>query len=138
MFQLVAGSQRERAARLLPSRTRLHARSARRPERQSICAFGEHNRQYDPPVMTDAPDSRPALDRWLARVFDDQEATRFGSGWASGTIAVFLGVLAVGAVICFHLPATLTSPTVRAVYSLSWIRPLVATVIGAAFLLGLL
>ena len=88
--------------------------------------------------MTDDSDSRPAVDRWLARVFDDQEATSFGSGWASGTISVFLGVLSVGAVICFHLPSTLTSPTVRAVYSLSWIRPLVATVIGAAFLLGLL
>jgi sterol desaturase/sphingolipid hydroxylase (fatty acid hydroxylase superfamily) len=85
-----------------------------------------------------SPDKRPALDRWMARVFDDQEVTRFGSGWASGTTSVFLGLLSVGAVICFHLPAALTSPTVRAVYSLSWIRPLVATVIGVAFLLGLL
>lgn len=88
--------------------------------------------------MAKVPDNRPALDRWLARAFDDQETTKFGSGWASGTISVFLGVLSVGAVVCFHLPATLTSPTVRAVYSLGWIRPLVATVIGAAFLLGLL
>lgn len=84
------------------------------------------------------PDDRPALDRWFARVFDDEEATRFGSGWASGTIAVFLGVLALGAVACFHLPSALTSPTVRAVYALSWIRPLVAVVIGGAFFLGLL
>ncbi len=83
-------------------------------------------------------DNRPALDRWLARAFDDQDETRFGSGWASGTIAVFLGLLAVGAVACFHLPAALTSPAVRAVYSLSWIRPLLATVIGAAFFFGML
>jgi sterol desaturase/sphingolipid hydroxylase (fatty acid hydroxylase superfamily) len=88
--------------------------------------------------MSQSPDNRPVLDRWLARLFDDQHGTQFGSGWASGTIAVFLGVIAVGAVACFHLPAALTSPTVRAVYSLSWIRPLVATVIGAAFFLGLL
>ena len=85
-----------------------------------------------------APENRPALDRWLAQLFDDQDETRFGSGWASGTISVFLGVLSVGAVACFHLPEVLTSPAVRAVYSLSWIRPLVATVIGAAFFLGLL
>ena len=88
--------------------------------------------------MSLPPDPRPVLDRWLARVFDDEDETRFGSGWASGTISVFLGVLAVGAVACFHLPAALTSPTVRAVYALSWIRPLVATVIGAAFFFGLL
>src|SRR5687768_3978064 len=83
-------------------------------------------------------DDRPRLDRWLAQLFDDQDETRFGSGWASGTISVFLGVLSVGAVACFHLPSVLTSPAARAVYSLSWIRPLVATVIGAAFFLGLL
>jgi len=83
-------------------------------------------------------EDRPALDRWLARVFDDEEGTGFGSGWASGTIAVFLGVIALGAVACFHLPAALTSPSVRAVYALSWIRPLVAVVIGGAFFLGLL
>lgn len=85
-----------------------------------------------------ALDNRPALDRWLARLFDDDGETSLGSGWASGTIAVFLGVLAVGAVACFHLPATLTSPAVRAVYSVGWIRPVVALVIGCAFFLGLL
>jgi sterol desaturase/sphingolipid hydroxylase (fatty acid hydroxylase superfamily) len=90
------------------------------------------------PAMTLDLDHRPALDRWLARAFDDQEETRFGSGWASGTISVFLGAIAVGAVACFHLPAALTSPMVREFYSLSWIRPLVAAVIGVAFFLGLL
>ncbi len=84
------------------------------------------------------PPDRPTLDRWVARVFDDEEETRFGSGWASGTIAVFLGALALGAVACFHLPSALTSPTVREFYALSWIRPLVAVVIGGAFFLGLL
>ena len=88
--------------------------------------------------MSTTPPDRPPLDRWLARLFDDDEKTNFGSGWASGTIAVFLGVLAVGGVACFHLPEALTFPGVRAVYALSWIRPLVATVIGGAFFLGLL
>lgn len=88
--------------------------------------------------MPPPSDNRPALDRWLAHLFGDQDETRFGTGWASGTIAVFLGVLSVGAVACLHLPAALTSPAVRAVYSLGWIRPLVATIIGAAFFFGLL
>jgi lathosterol oxidase len=88
--------------------------------------------------MTVPDPNRPALDLWLARLFEDEEETRFGSGWASGTMAVFLGALAVGAVACFHLPATLTFPEVRAVYDLKWIRPLVAFVIGCAFFLGLL
>lgn len=88
--------------------------------------------------MPDSPDTRPTLDRWLARLFDDDEGTQIGSGWLSGTASVFLGALAVGAVACLHVPQVLTWPTVRAVYALSWIRPLIATVIGAAFFLGLL
>jgi lathosterol oxidase len=84
------------------------------------------------------PPQPPRLDRWLARVFDDQERATFGSGWISGTAAVFLGTLGLAAVACLHLPGLLTDPTVRSVYSLSWIRPLIATVIGAAFLLGFL
>jgi sterol desaturase/sphingolipid hydroxylase (fatty acid hydroxylase superfamily) len=88
--------------------------------------------------MSAIPPPPPRLDRWLANVFDDEERTGFGSGWISGTSGVFLGVLGLAAVVCLHLPGVLTAPTVRAVYSLNWIRPLIATVIGAAFVLGLL
>ncbi len=88
--------------------------------------------------MTREPDARPWLDRVVARVFDDGEPARLGSGWISGTASVFFGALSVGAVACLHLPEVLTWPGVRTVYALSWIRPLVATVIGTAFALGLL
>lgn len=85
------------------------------------------------------PDSeRPRLDRLLTRWFDDEAPAGFGTGWISGTASVFLGVLGAGAVACLHFPDWLTSPTVRAAYALWWIRPLIATVIGAAFVLGLL
>lgn len=83
-------------------------------------------------------DRRPPLDRWFARLFDDSEPTHLGSGWASGTASVFLGMLAVGGVLCLHFPELLTWPRLREVYVLDWIRTLIALVIGLAFLLGLL
>lgn len=85
-----------------------------------------------------ATDHRPRLDRLLARVFDDAGPVGVGSGWLSGTASVFLGALGVGAVACLHWPDLLTFPGSRALYSMWWIRPLVALVIGLAFALGLL
>lgn len=82
--------------------------------------------------------TRPGLDRWFERLFDDHDPTHIGSGWLSGTASVFLGVLAAGSVACLRFPDLLTSPLVREVYALWWIRPLIATLIGAAFGLGLL
>ena len=79
-----------------------------------------------------------SLDAAVARIFDDQEPTRFGSGWIGGTTSVFLGVLGLGAVACFHFPELLTSPDVRARLPIPIIRTLVHITIGLAFLLGLL
>lgn len=79
-----------------------------------------------------------SLDERVARLFDDAEPTRVGSGWISGTASVFLGVLTVGAVACFHWPALLTSPEVRAVLPMPIVRTAVQVVIGIGFLLGLL
>jgi sterol desaturase/sphingolipid hydroxylase (fatty acid hydroxylase superfamily) len=83
-------------------------------------------------------DRRPPLDRWFARIFDDPEPTRLGSGWASGTTAVFLGLLGLGGVLCLHFPELLTWPRLREVYVLIWIRRLIGVVIGLAFLFGLI
>ncbi|MCC7186733.1 MAG: sterol desaturase family protein [Acidobacteria bacterium] len=88
--------------------------------------------------MTEPPTKPPKLDERIARLFDDQEPASLGNGWISGTASVFLGLLSVGGVACLHFPDVLTWPGLREVYALSWIRPLVATVIGGAFLLGLL
>jgi len=77
------------------------------------------------------------LDDRVARIFGDAEPTRFGSGWMSGTISVFLGILGIGAVACLHLPATLTSPEIRATLPLPWVRGLIEGVISCGFLLGL-
>lgn len=61
-----------------------------------------------------------------------------GSGWASGVGSVFLGAIGLGTVACFHFPALLTSPELRAVYPMPVVRAAVEIVIGAAFLFGLL
>ncbi len=77
------------------------------------------------------------LDERVARIFDDQEPTRLGSGWISGTASVFFGIIALGGVVCFHLPAHLTSPEIRTLLPLPWVRALIEGVIGLGFLLGL-
>lgn len=78
------------------------------------------------------------LDRALQRLFGDDEPEQVGSGWLSGTLAVFLGTLGVGAVACLRWPQLLTSPEVRALLPLPLVRATIELVIGVAFLLGLL
>ena len=78
------------------------------------------------------------LDRAMARIFDDPEGTRLGSGWLSGTSSVFLGALGVGGVACFHFPEVLTTPEIRASLPIPALRVTLDIVIGLAFLLGLL
>ena len=79
-----------------------------------------------------------SLEERVRRWFGDDETTRLGSGWVSGVAAVFLGAVGLLAVVCFHFPALLTMPELRAVYPMGAVRAAVEIVIGAAFLLGLL
>jgi len=77
-----------------------------------------------------------ALERWLARRLGDEDSRRFGSGWASGTISVFLGLCGLGAVAVLHFPGWLASAELRAQYPVDAMRALIAGVIGIGFLLG--
>jgi sterol desaturase/sphingolipid hydroxylase (fatty acid hydroxylase superfamily) len=77
------------------------------------------------------------LEARFRRWFGDDETTRLGSGWTSGVVSVFLGLVGLAALVCFHFPALLTLPELRAVYPLGFVRAAVEMVIGAAFLLGL-
>lgn len=79
-----------------------------------------------------------SLDDRVARIFDDPEPTRLGSGWLSGTASVFLGAIGLGAVACFYFPELLTSPDVRARLPIPIVRTTLQLTIGFAFLLGLL
>jgi lathosterol oxidase len=78
------------------------------------------------------------LDRAFKQAFDDDEPTRFGSGWWSGTASVFCGALAVAGVACFLFPDYLTTPDVRARLPLAWARAILQGVIVLAFVLGLI
>lgn len=66
------------------------------------------------------------------------DGRRFGSGWISGTVAATLGPMAFGAVLCLRFPALLTSPHLRELYPMAWVRGLIHVCLVAAFALGLL
>ena len=64
------------------------------------------------------------------------EPTHFGSGWISGTLSMVLGVIGLGAVLCFHFPWLLTMPDLRGHYPVPYVRALLHLVLVSAFLLG--
>ena len=74
----------------------------------------------------------------INRTFGDDEPTGFGTGWWSGVLSAFFGILAFGAVVCMHFPQLLTSPELRPYYPVYLIRMLIQTVIVAAIILGLI
>jgi sterol desaturase/sphingolipid hydroxylase (fatty acid hydroxylase superfamily) len=79
-----------------------------------------------------APDAAP---RFALRTV---EPTGFGTGWLSGVVSAALGMLGLGAVLCFHFPSLLTVPEARALYPLPYVRALLHVVLVAAFTLGAL
>jgi sterol desaturase/sphingolipid hydroxylase (fatty acid hydroxylase superfamily) len=87
------------------------------------------------PTAAASPGAVPsALERWLARHLADGEGRHLGSGWVSGVLAVFLGVLGCGAVLVLHFPGWLSSAELRAAYPLPLMRALIDGVIGLGFL----
>ena len=83
--------------------------------------------------MRQGPDAT-ATERWLARMLGDDLPRRPGSGWISGVVGVFLGAIALGAVVVLHFPDLLTSADLRARYPLPTMRALIELTIGVAFL----
>jgi lathosterol oxidase len=66
------------------------------------------------------------------------EPRHFGSGWLSGTLSTALGLLGLGAVLCFRYPALLTMPELRALYPIPYVRALLHVVLVSSFGLGLI
>jgi sterol desaturase/sphingolipid hydroxylase (fatty acid hydroxylase superfamily) len=64
------------------------------------------------------------------------ESTAFGSGWLSGVLSAALGLIGLGAVLCFHFPSLLTVPDARALYPIPYVRALLHVVLVSAFTLG--
>ena len=69
-------------------------------------------------------------------MFADDGPSHFGSGWLSGTLSAALGLAGLGAVLCFRFPALLTTPELRALYPVPYVRALVHLVLVASFVLG--
>ena len=44
------------------------------------------------------------LEDKIHATFGDDEPTGFGTGWWSGVLSAFFGILALGAVVCLHFP----------------------------------
>src|SRR5262249_26071127 len=59
-----------------------------------------------------------------------------GTGWWSGVLSAFFGLLAFGAVVCLHFPEVLTSPELRPYYSMPVIRMSIQAVIVGAIVFG--
>jgi sterol desaturase/sphingolipid hydroxylase (fatty acid hydroxylase superfamily) len=83
-------------------------------------------------------DGRSRLERRLGRVFGDDEATAFGSGWMAGTSSLFLGGLAMLAVLAFWFPGALSTAGIRDRYPIGLLRAALQAAIVAAFALGAL
>ena len=72
-------------------------------------------------------------DAFFKKVFGDSEPTQVGSGWISGVLGVFFGLLGFGGALCLHFPALLTLPDARAHYPIAVMRLLIQGMIAAAF-----
>jgi len=76
------------------------------------------------------------LEQKINAIFDDDAPTGFGTGWWSGVLSAFFGLLAFGAVVCLHFPELLSSPELRHYYPMYLMRLLIQAVIVSAIILG--
>ena len=76
------------------------------------------------------------LEERINKIFGDDDPGGFGTGWWSGVLSAFFGLLALGAVVCLHFPQVLTSPELRHYYPMPLIRMLIQAVIAGAIICG--
>jgi sterol desaturase/sphingolipid hydroxylase (fatty acid hydroxylase superfamily) len=83
------------------------------------------------------PEPRPKLDLWLEQLLGDGDPGQVGSGWLSGTVSVFLGLLALGGALVLRLPGWLSTERFRSLYPIGAIRTLIEVLLVLAFALGI-
>ncbi len=76
------------------------------------------------------------LEQRINEMFGDQDPSGFGTGWWSGVLSAFFGLLSFGAVVCLHFPQLLSSPDLRPYYPMALMRLAIQAVIVAAILCG--
>jgi sterol desaturase/sphingolipid hydroxylase (fatty acid hydroxylase superfamily) len=77
-----------------------------------------------------------SVEEKLTQFFGDSDPTGFGTGWWSGVLATFFGLLALGGVICFHFPQILSAPDLRQYYPVDALRIVLECTIVAAMIFG--
>jgi lathosterol oxidase len=77
------------------------------------------------------------IEQQINDFFSDDQPTGFGSGWWSGIVSTFFGILAFGSVLCLHFPQVLTDPELRSYYPMHILRILIQCLTIGAFLFGI-
>ena len=77
------------------------------------------------------------LEQRINEIFGDTDPSGFGTGWWSGVLSAFFGMLAFGAVVVLHFPQFLSSPELRPYYPMDIIRMTIQGVIIGAVFFGL-
>src|SRR3984885_7837336 len=78
------------------------------------------------------------LEQRINETFGDQDPSGFGTGWWSGVLSAFFGLLSLGAVLCLHFPQLLSSPELRSHYPMHAMRVLIQCLIVAAMVFGII
>jgi sterol desaturase/sphingolipid hydroxylase (fatty acid hydroxylase superfamily) len=78
------------------------------------------------------------IEQKINELFGDTEATGFGTGWWSGVLSAFFGILSFGGVLCLHFPQLLSSPELRSHYPMHALRVLIQSLIVGAILFGII
>jgi lathosterol oxidase len=76
------------------------------------------------------------LEQRVNEIFGDEEPSGFGTGWWSGVLSAFFGLLSFGAVVCLHFPQLLSSPDLRPYYPMALMRLAIQALIVGAILFG--
>ena len=76
------------------------------------------------------------LEQKINEIFGDDGPSGFGSGWWSGVLSAFFGVLAFGSVVVLHFPQLLSSPELRPYYPMTLMRLAIQGVIASALFFG--
>ena len=76
------------------------------------------------------------LEQKIHETFGDDEPTGFLTGWWSGILSTFSGLVAFGAVLCLHFPQLLSSADLRPYYPMDLMRIAIQATIVAAIFFG--
>ncbi len=78
-----------------------------------------------------------AFEKRLTEIFGDDQPGHFGTGWWSGILSAFFGLLSLGSVIVLHWPQLLSSASLRGYYPMPVMRMAIQIAIGFAIAAGL-